>query len=207
MHLEGEDMKRLLVTVGVLLALATPVFAQDAEVVADNPEMAAIYTADQAVRQDVAATLAAILAGGQESAVRFHAADMVRRQQVKALLDAGELRTATDFYSAALVYQHGDTAEDYLMAHTLAVAALGEGSTESPWLAAATLDRYLQKIGQPQIYGTQTMVKQGEQPTREPFDHALIPDSIRRVLGVSTRAAEEARQAQEAATESPATPE
>ncbi len=200
-------MKRLLVTVGVLLALATPVFAQDAEVVADNPEMAAIYTADQAVRQDVAATLAAILAGGQESAVRFHAADMVRRQQVKALLDAGELRTATDFYSAALVYQHGDTAEDYLMAHTLAVAALGEGSTESPWLAAATLDRYLQKIGQPQIYGTQTMVKQGEQPTREPFDHALIPDSIRRVLGVSTRAAEEARQAQEAATESPATPE
>jgi hypothetical protein len=200
-------MKRVLATVGMMVALSGPALAQEPEPVADNPEMAAIYAADQAVRQDVAATLAAILAGGRERAVRFHAEDAVRRQQVKALLDAGELRTATDFYSAALVYQHGDTAEDYLMAHTLAVAALGEGSTESPWLAAATLDRYLQKIGQPQIYGTQTTVRRGEPPTREPFDHALVPDSIRRVLGVSTRAAEEARQADEAATESPATPE
>ncbi len=200
-------MKRILVTVGMILALSGPALAQEPEPVADNPDMAAIYAADQAVRQDVAATLAAILAGGRESAVRFHAEDAVRRQQVKALLDAGELRTATDFYSAALVYQHGDTAEDYLMAHTLAVAALGEGSTESPWLAAATLDRYLHKIGQPQIYGTQTMVRRGEPPTHEPFDHALIPDSIRRVLGVSTSAAEEARQAAQAAAESPATPE
>ena len=196
-------MRRLLATMGVLLALATPAFAQDAAVVSDNPEMAAIYAADQAVRQD----FAAILAGGRENALRIHAADTVRRQQVKVLLDAGALRTAADFYSAALVYQHGDTAEDYLMAHTLAVAALGEGSTESPWLAAATLDRYLQKIGQPQIYGTQTMMRRGEPPTREPFDHALIPDSIRKVLGVSTRGAEEARQAAQAAAENPVTPE
>lgn len=196
-------MKRVLATAGMILALAAPVLAQDAEPVADNPDMAAIYAADQAVRQDVAA----ILAGGREAALRIYAEDTVRRQQVKALLDAGELRTATDFYSAALVYQHGDTAEDYLMAHTLAVAALGEGSTESPWLAAATLDRYLQKIGQPQIYGTQTMVRQGQPPTREPFDHALIPDSIRRILGVSTRGAEEARQAEAAAAEGTAASE
>ncbi|MGV9008928.1 hypothetical protein [Brevundimonas sp.] len=197
-------MKRLLATAGIILALATPVFAQDAAVeVADNPEMAAIYAADQAVRQD----FAAILAGGRENAMRIHAADAVRRQQVQALLDAGSLRTAADFYAAALVYQHGDTAEDYLMAHTLAVAALGEGSTESPWLAAATLDRYLQKIGQPQIYGTQTMMRRGEPPTREPFDHALIPDSLRTILNVSTRGAEEARQAAQAAAENPVTPE
>lgn len=193
-------MKRLLMTAAFILALATPALSQDAAPVADNPEMAAILAADQAVRQD----LAAVLAGGRENAMRIHAADAVRRQQVRALLDAGALRTGTDLYSAALVYQHGDTPEDYLMAHTLAVAALGEGSTESPWLAAATLDRYLQQVGQPQIYGTQTMMRRGEPPTREPFDHALIPDSIRRILGVSTRAAEEARQtAQTTADSSP----
>lgn len=197
-------MKRLLATVGIILALATPAFAQDAAVeVADNPDMAAILAADQAVRQD----LQAVLAGGREGAIRMMAEDAARREQVQALLDAGALKTATDFYSAALVYQHGDTAQDYLLAHTLAVAALGEGSTRSPWLAAATLDRYLQKIGQPQIYGTQTMMWRGEPPTHEPFDHALIPDSIRTVLGVSTSAAEEARQAAQAAAESPATPE
>lgn len=197
-------MTRLLATAGIILTLATPAFAQDATVeIADNSELAAISAADQAVRQD----LQAVLAGGREGAIRMMAEDAARREQVKALLDAGALRTAADFYSAALVYQHGDTAQDYLMAHTLAIAALGEGSTESPWLAAATLDRYLQKIGQPQIYGTQTMMRRGEPPTREPFDHALIPDSIRRVLGVSTGAAEEARQAAQVAAESPATPE
>lgn len=197
-------MKRLLATVGIILALATPAFAQDAAVeVADNPDMAAILAADQAVRQD----LQAVLAGGREGAIRMMAEDAARRAQVQALLDAGALRTAADFYSAALVYQHGDTAQDYLMAHTLAVAALGEGSTESPWLAAATLDRYLQKIGQPQIYGTQTMMRRGEPPTREPFDYALIPDSIRTILNVSTRGAEEARQAAQAAAESPSVPE
>ena len=191
-------MKRLLMMTGFILALATPAWSQDAAPVEDNPEMAAILAADQAVRQD----LAAVLAGGREGALRIHAADAVRRQQVRVLLDADALRTATDLYSAALVFQHGDTAEDYLLAHTLAVAALGEGSTESPWLAAATLDRYLQKVGQPQIYGTQTMMRRGEPPTREPFDHALVPASIRSVVGVSTRAAEEARQAAQAEADS-----
>lgn len=192
-------MKRLMTMTAMAVALATPAQSQEAASVPDNAEMAAILAADQSVRQD----LAAVLAGGREGALRIHAADAVRRQQVRALLDAGTLRTATDFYSAALVFQHGDTAEDYLLAHTLAVAALGEGSTESPWLAAATLDRYLQAVGQPQIYGTQTMMRRGEKPTREPFEHALIPDSLRTVLGVSTRAAEEARQAAERAAESP----
>lgn len=196
-------MKQLLIATAMIFALATPVSSQDTVSLSDNPEMAAIMAADQAVRQDVAA----ILAGGPEILLRIYAEDALRREQVKALLDAGALRTGTDFYAAALVYQHGDTAQDYLMAHTLAVAALGEGSTESPWLAAATLDRYLQKIGQPQIYGTQTLVRQGEQPTREPFDHALIPDSIRKVLNVSTRAAEEARQAAETAADQTVTPQ
>lgn len=194
-------MKRLLLTATMILSLATPVLSQDANPVEDNPEMAAILAADQVVRQD----LAAVLAGGREGALIIHAADAVRRQDVRALLDAGALRTATDLYSAALVFQHGDTPEDYLMAHTLAVAALGEGSTRSPWLAAATLDRYLHIIGRPQIYGTQTMMRRGAEPTREPFDHALIPDGIRTVLGVSTRAAEEARQVAKAATDTPAT--
>lgn len=155
-------MKRLLLSAAWALALAAPAFAQEAEPPADNPEMAAIFAADQEVRKD----LAAVLAGGREGALRIHAADAVRRQQVRALLETGALRTARDFYTAGLVFQHGDTPEDYLMAHTLALAALGEGSTESPWLAAATLDRYLHAIGQPQIYGTQTMMRRGEADAR-----------------------------------------
>lgn len=196
-------MKPLLIATAVILATAMPAASQDEVSALDNPEMAAILAADQAIRQDVAA----ILAGGTEALVRVYNEDALRRKQVKALLDAGTLRTGADFYAAALVYQHGDTAKDYLIAHSLAVAALSEGSTEARWLAAATLDRYLHKIGQPQIYGTQTVARQGAQPTRDPFDHALIPDSIRTVLNVSTRAAEEARQEAETDSDQTVTPQ
>lgn len=183
-------MRQVALVAGLMLALAAPVVAQEASSL-DNPEMAAILAADQAARQD----LASILAGGREGAVRMAAEDAERRQQVRRLLEGGDLRTASDFDAAAWVYQHGDTAEDYLMAHTLAVAALGKGSTESTWIAAATLDRYLQKIGQPQIYGTQNLVRRGQRPTREPYNHALIPPTVLTALGVSTRPAEEAREA------------
>ena len=182
-------MKRLVITIGIVLALAAPVFAQDVAV-SDNPEMAAILAADRAVREDVAA----VLAGGRENAMRIAAEDAVRRQQVRALLDAGALRTAADFDSAAWVFQHGDTSDDNLMAHTLALAALGKGSTESTWIAAETLDRYLQMVGQQQIYGTQRMVRRGQQPTRAPYNHTLIPDTLLTALGVSTRPSQEARE-------------
>ncbi len=51
--------------------------------------------------------------------------------------------------------QHGDAADDYLLAHILAVEAIVKGDASSKWISAATLDRYLQAIGKSQIFGTQ----------------------------------------------------
>jgi hypothetical protein len=53
------------------------------------------------------------------------------------------------------VFQHGRDADDYLLAHILAVQAVVKGDASSKWIAAATLDRYLQAIGHPQVFGTQ----------------------------------------------------
>ncbi len=192
-------MKRLLVTTGMVLAFAMPALAQDAAAVSDNPEMAAILASDQAGRQD----LGAVLAGGRAYAERMIAEDAIRREQVRALLEAGALRTGADFHAAAFVFQHGSMPDDYLLAHSLALAAVAKGSTESTWVAAATLDRYLQMTGKPQIYGTQTTMRRGQPPTRDPYDHVLVPESLLIALGVPTKAREEASKAAQGASTTP----
>jgi len=192
-------MKRLLATTIMILAFAMPASAQDTADVSDNPEMAAILASDQAGRQD----LGAVLAGGRAYAERMIAEDAIRREQVRALLEAGALRTGADFHAAAFVFQHGSTPDDYLLAHSLALAAVAKGSTESTWIAAATLDRYLEMTGKPQIYGTQTTMRRGQPPTRDPYDHVLVPESLLIALGVPTKAREEASKAAQGASTTP----
>ena len=55
-------------------------------------------------------------------------------------------------------------------------------------MAAATLDRYLQSLKKPQIFGTQYS-KQGTKAayTQEPFNRDLITDALREVLCVPRR--------------------
>ncbi len=86
---------------------------------------------------------------------QLNARGNARREKVKALLAAGELKTGEDFQEAAFIYQHGNNTDDCLFAHVLAMEAVLKGSDEAKWIEAATLDRYLQSIGQPQVFGTQ----------------------------------------------------
>jgi hypothetical protein len=81
--------------------------------------------------------------------------DEERRKQVNSLLAEGKVVTGQDFHDAAFIFQHGQTTDDYLLAHILATEAVVLGYTNAKWIAAATLDRYLQMIGQKQVFGTQ----------------------------------------------------
>ena len=100
------------------------------------------------------------------------------------LLDTGALHSGDDFYHAAYLFQHGKTPADFLKAHTLAVVATGRGKPEVVWIAAATLDRYLQRIGQPQIYGTQFQRAPGHAWTQEPYQRDLLSDALRQATNV-----------------------
>ncbi len=110
--------------------------------------------------------------------------DARRRSRVRELLGQGRVRTAKDFHHAAMIFQHGNSGDDYLLAHTLAVIAAAKGNTDAIWLTAATLDRYLQSAGQPQIFGTQFSRNSGAEWTQDPFNPSLISDALRRQLGV-----------------------
>ena len=115
--------------------------------------------------------------------------DHQRRARVLEILKTAELTTGDDFFYAALVLQHGEIPDDFLLAHVLATAAGMRGHKVGPWLAAATLDRYLQRIGKPQIFGTQYVRQdaKGEWNQGE-YSRDLLSDGMRKVFGVPEQA-------------------
>jgi hypothetical protein len=169
----------------LILAVSAPAGAQAGQPgqQASNAEMKAIFDADQADRQDVSKIVP----------MELQRADLARRTRVKALLDAAALQTGDDFWHAAFVFQHGGDADSYLLAHTLATVAIARGRTSATWIAAASLDRYLQKIGQKQIYGTQYRMPGEEPATQEPYDRTLVSDALRKLIGVPVQAEQEKR--------------
>lgn len=140
---------------------------------APSTEMKAIFDEDQRVRS-----------AQQTDWEAVGRTDTERRGQTHKLLAAGKLHTGKDYEEAAVVFQHGGSPQDYLLAHTLAMVAVSKGDATAIWIATATLDRYLEKIGQKQIYGTQFSIDPKRNWTQEPYDRDLVSDALRRQLGV-----------------------
>jgi len=118
-----------------------------------------------------------------------------RRAEIRKLLEEGKITSGEDFSDAALIFQHGQTPEEFLFAHVLAVEALIRGGSADKWIAAATLDRYLHAVNQPQVFGTQYPADKAAgntpkpqvdprvwnvQRTQQPYDAKLLPDAVRR---------------------------
>lgn len=135
----------------LVVFLAAPVSAQDstrapASAHSDNPLLQRMFDEDQGDRKT-----------GQlnaETAKR----DARRREQVLRELRAGRLRTASDYYHAAMVFQHGESADEIRLAFSLAwtSAQMDEKKKDRAlWLSAAAWDRLMMRLEKPQWYGTQ----------------------------------------------------
>jgi hypothetical protein len=168
-----------LLTLGTLAPVAAA--AQQGVSIADNSEIAAMFAADQSDRS--AAPIDWTVVGPR---------DQARLSRIAELLEGGRVQTAQDFHYAAVLYEHGHNPQDYLTAHLLAVVALAKGRLQAEQLAAASLDRYLLSIGQPQILGTQFEAGPGGivQPN---YDQSALPESLRTALGQSREALEQRR--------------
>ncbi len=113
-----------------------------------NAELYEIYTADQGDRRPGPE-------GIDWSVVSKR--DEQRHSRVLEIIAAGEAEAAADWFHAAMVMQHGNGPEDYRRAHewALQAAELDPTMGAARWLAAASKDRELMKLGEPQLYGTQ----------------------------------------------------
>jgi hypothetical protein len=81
--------------------------------------------------------------------------DLERRIQVADIFAEGCFKDAKDYAAAALVFQHGDTADQAFQAFVWAKRAVELGDVQQKQLMAEGLDRYLVRSGQKQLFGTQ----------------------------------------------------
>jgi hypothetical protein len=113
-----------------------------------NPELYRMYEEDQADRLGDPARIDWTVVTPR---------DVQRRQRTTEMLKSGALKTAADYYHAAMIFQHGKTVDDFATAARLATRAaeIDQASGEARWLAAAAKDRELMTQGKPQRFGTQ----------------------------------------------------
>jgi len=95
------------------------------------------------------------------------------------------------FYFAAMIFQHGQSLEDYARARDLATRAADLGRDRARWLAAAAHDRWLVHQGKPQRYGTQYRASNGRWVLDE-VDESTT-DEERATMGVPSIAEARAR--------------
>jgi hypothetical protein len=117
--------------------------------------------------------------------------DKRRRAQVRQLMSEGKIQTAEDYFYAAFIFQHGNKPSDYLYAHILATTAVDKGLHAAMWLSAASLDRYLYFISQPQVFGTQFGSPFTDTDDQEPYDRKMISDKLRALWCVAPLSAQE----------------
>src|SRR6185295_13830822 len=113
-----------------------------------NEELLALYSADRQERVDQPRM-------GTPEYTAMRERDRQRRIRAAAILSTLAAPAAADLYHAALLFQHGDLAEDAWRAYELAREAAERGEERARWLAAAAYDRWLMYQGKPQKYGTQ----------------------------------------------------
>src|SRR5579864_4379315 len=97
----------------------------------NSSEIHRIYLADQDARKvlDKHAT-----AGSADDFKKTAEGDKQRRERTRQIIDDGGLHTAEDYHDAAFIFQHGDTPEDFLLAHILATVAIVKGDQGSRWI-------------------------------------------------------------------------
>ncbi|PIR79765.1 MAG: hypothetical protein COU25_03605 [Candidatus Levybacteria bacterium CG10_big_fil_rev_8_21_14_0_10_35_13] len=96
--------------------------------------------------------------------------DRKNREEVQEMIDAGEITSAENLIKASLIFQHGESLEDFSKAFNLSARAVELGKAPFVTILAQAFDRYMvykqqkEGISQENIkqrYGTQAFVQDG----------------------------------------------
>lgn len=164
---------KIRISIITFLLLSITAFAQE-----NNKELVTMYEKDQASRMN----------GPIDWAV-LSREDSIRRASVDRMIEEGKVKTAQDFYHAAMIYQHGnDTIASGKAVQYMKKAVEMDPSTNK-WLLAAAIDRDLMRKGEPQIYGTQFLKNGMNEPyIQYDIDSTQVSDAQRQEYGVPTLA-------------------
>lgn len=140
---------RCLILISLLAIACTGVtLSKTTAKLADNSQLSAMFDADQSQRRS-----------WHEKTIdsdTLFKNDERRRIEVMRLLATGQVRTARDFHSAAFIFHHGHTVDDYRLATSLAWVSMSidPANKDFAYLTASTWDRFMMEQGKPQWYGT-----------------------------------------------------
>jgi hypothetical protein len=144
-----------------------------------NPELLRLVIADQWDRGNDMFGKGQVRASSDLDWKATTRRDVERHEAVRSLLADGKLKTKEDFSYASIIFQHSSDPADLMLAHVLSSTAYGMGGADR-WMMAATMDRYLQSIKQPQIFGTQFRTNDGGHTwTMEPYNRDTVTDAER----------------------------
>jgi hypothetical protein len=154
----------------------------------DNKELVRLYREDQADRAPASAKDIDWSVVGPR--------DKARLSRVKELYLQNNLNSGADYYHAAMILQHSDTPEDFLLAHEFCVVAIvkGKNDKDTRWLAAASEDRFLMNIDRPQRFATQYRADPVTAPFRLYRVDESVTDELRRALSAPSLAKARARE-------------
>ena len=166
-------MKKLSIVLLMLAVVSKTTFAQH------NQELQEMADQDQQSRFS-----------GTIDWVKLNMEDSLRRIRVLELMEAGSLKTGTDYFNAGIVFQHGTDSVASSLAVKCFEKAIAMDSTLNKWWYAAAVDRDLMRRGEPQIYGTQFVqnAATGGKLQRYKIDSTQVSDEDRIYYGVETLA-------------------
>ncbi len=170
-------MNKLYVIIGVLLLVASSQLslAQNAKH-SDNEELKIMYVNDQSDRRTDNIDWKIV-----------SEKDRTREARVDEMAKEDLLKTSTDYYNAAMIYQHGNDTISSRKAVQMMRKAIELDSTRNKWLLAAAIDRDLMRRKEAQIYGTQ-YINSGQEASWALYkiDTTKITDKERMEYGVET---------------------
>ncbi|MFA5138948.1 MAG: hypothetical protein WC728_06915 [Elusimicrobiota bacterium] len=144
----------------------------------DNLKLVEVFQEDQKDREKIY--------DNPQQVATLKERDTARRKRVMVMMELGEVKTKNDLYHAAVIFQHGERPVDYLTSHRLATLSALLGHRTSRWMLAASLDRYLMSIRQPQVYGTQFEYSPVEKryQLKLPVEETIMLSFEKEMLGV-----------------------
>jgi hypothetical protein len=111
--------------------------------------------------------------------------DAERRAEVMQMLRSGQLRHVVDFSNAALIFLHGETADDIRLAFSFAWIARSLAPEFKEYNMPATAwDRILMFENQPQWYGTQYTTNDKGRIELYRVNETAVTDTERARMGV-----------------------
>lgn len=116
---------------------------------------------------------------------RFAALNRMHRTEVYQFIAQAVIVAPEDLYAASVILGRadGESPDAVLLAHYLAVTAVGKGLDSARIQAATLIDRHRALRGAPQLYGTQYITDSLGRPSLYPVD-STVADSERAKWGV-----------------------